>query len=286
MWNLVLLQLISFKCSHSACPKWTFGPGCSEECQCLQQNTLECHRRHGTCVCKPGYQGNTCKEGEHLPCIYCRLFSTLSLLCYTSTSCFVLLRLQNATQVLSEPAVRRSAPARQECRVIMWLGSASESAHLVVMGRTVIKVHGWMEELLSIYFSFVLPVLRQVPPVCPVSDCPEGRFGTGCVHPCNCTGAPCNKVTGQCKCPPGTSGEHCENCEWKQIFLQFSTKCLHDKILINYQSFTVCPEGFWGPGCTETCPSCENGGVCDKHNGSCNCPPGFMGRICQNCEYQ
>lgn len=51
--------------SPSACPKWTFGPGCSEECQCDQQNTVECHRRYGTCVCKAGYRGNTCKEGEH-----------------------------------------------------------------------------------------------------------------------------------------------------------------------------------------------------------------------------
>ena len=51
--------------SPSACPKWTFGAGCSEECHCVVKNTLECHRRHGTCACKPGYQGNTCKEGKH-----------------------------------------------------------------------------------------------------------------------------------------------------------------------------------------------------------------------------
>lgn len=50
--------------SPTACPKWAFGPGCSDECRCIQQNTLECHRRHGTCVCKPGYKGSTCKEGE------------------------------------------------------------------------------------------------------------------------------------------------------------------------------------------------------------------------------
>lgn len=49
----------------SACPKWTFGPGCSEECRCVQQNSLECHRRNGNCVCKSGYRGSTCKEGEH-----------------------------------------------------------------------------------------------------------------------------------------------------------------------------------------------------------------------------
>lgn len=50
--------------SPTACPKWAFGPGCSEECRCIQQNALECHRRHGTCVCKPGYRGSTCKDGE------------------------------------------------------------------------------------------------------------------------------------------------------------------------------------------------------------------------------
>lgn len=59
------LCFIFINFSSSACPKWTFGPGCSVECQCDQQNTLECHRRHGSCVCKPGYQGPTCKEGEH-----------------------------------------------------------------------------------------------------------------------------------------------------------------------------------------------------------------------------
>lgn len=45
------------------CPRWSYGPGCSAECQCAQQNTLECHRHYGTCVCKPGYQGKTCSEG-------------------------------------------------------------------------------------------------------------------------------------------------------------------------------------------------------------------------------
>lgn len=50
--------------TYVACPKWTFGAGCSQECQCDQKNTKECHRRYGTCICKPGYQGDTCKEGK------------------------------------------------------------------------------------------------------------------------------------------------------------------------------------------------------------------------------
>ncbi|XP_070303308.1 multiple epidermal growth factor-like domains protein 6 [Salvelinus sp. IW2-2015] len=72
---------------------------------------------------------------------------------------------------------------------------------------------------------------------------------------CDCSGAPCDRVSGQCQCPAGTSGKRCEN---------------------------VCVKGFWGAGCREACPACENGGVCDKHNGTCSCPPGYMGRLCQN----
>lgn len=71
----------------------------------------------------------------------------------------------------------------------------------------------------SLVFSFCVPMLSLVFSVCPGSDCPERRFGIGCVHPCNCTGAPCDKVTGHCKCPAGTSGRHCENCEcWQIVF--------------------------------------------------------------------
>ena len=44
-----------------------------------------------------------------------------------------------------------------------------------------------------------------------VSDCPQGRFGEGCVQACACTGAPCDRVTGQCQCLAGTRGAHCEH---------------------------------------------------------------------------
>lgn len=43
-----------------------------------------------------------------------------------------------------------------------------------------------------------------------------------------------------------------------------------------------CEEGRWGLGCAKLCPSCENGGVCDRQNGTCICLPGYMGDLCQN----
>jgi hypothetical protein len=94
-----ILHVISLL-PYPACPKWAFGPGCSEECHCVQQNTLECHRRHGTCVCKPGWQGNACREGQ---CSYLQ---------YLQQCCSV-------TQARLAQAVRTSVRARLDCLVIM-----------------------------------------------------------------------------------------------------------------------------------------------------------------------
>ncbi|KAI8488325.1 hypothetical protein Bbelb_339210 [Branchiostoma belcheri] len=42
-----------------------------------------------------------------------------------------------------------------------------------------------------------------------------------------------------------------------------------------------CPEGKFGGGCTDDCPRCYNGGMCHDETGECICPPGFMGRNCE-----
>lgn len=43
------------------------------------------------------------------------------------------------------------------------------------------------------------------------SGCPLGFYGLGCLHTCACkNGASCDAVTGQCLCPLGYHGVHCE----------------------------------------------------------------------------
>ncbi|XP_063863500.1 uncharacterized protein LOC135102341 isoform X3 [Scylla paramamosain] len=42
-----------------------------------------------------------------------------------------------------------------------------------------------------------------------------------------------------------------------------------------------CKDGQFGIGCSEKCPSCQNGGQCHTRRGSCLCPPGFIGDTCQ-----
>ena len=61
-----------------------------------------------------------------------------------------------------------------------------------------------------------------------------------------------NEVTGKCICPPGLTGEYCEN---------------------------RCPHGRYGPECGLVC-ECGNNSTCDPTSGCCDCSPGYYGRHC------
>lgn len=41
----------------------------------------------------------------------------------------------------------------------------------------------------------------------------------------------------------------------------------------------VCPKGFFGDNCIETC-DCRNNATCNHENGECICKPGWKGRFC------
>ena len=69
--------------------------------------------------------------------------------------------------------------------------------------------------------------------------CPEGFFGKNCSFPSKCkNGGSCDAVTGRCRCPPGVSGEFCQDgeirlylsiylfAEGKHFFLMLSSKYL------------------------------------------------------------
>lgn len=68
----------------AACPRWAFGAGCSEECQCVKEHTLECSPRNGSCTCQPGYHGKKCHKGTP----HSQLPHLCLLLCPTNTSFF------------------------------------------------------------------------------------------------------------------------------------------------------------------------------------------------------
>lgn len=51
-----------------------------------------------------------------------------------------------------------------------------------------------------------------------IPGCPAGFFGKLCAQSCDCKhGHLCDPVTGQCVCPPGYLGEHCEKRKSSQL---------------------------------------------------------------------
>ncbi|XP_048726962.2 uncharacterized protein LOC125645465 isoform X2 [Ostrea edulis] len=89
---------LGIKCGEE-CPDFKFGSDCLS-CQCVRSNTQFCNKTSGECVCKDGYEGQTCscEKGKHT----CDLQTSVceNNMCYckfenneTKSSCFERLRL-------------------------------------------------------------------------------------------------------------------------------------------------------------------------------------------------
>lgn len=50
-----------------------------------------------------------------------------------------------------------------------------------------------------------------------------------------------------------------------------------------FSNLAACSEGFFGKNCSFSC-KCKNGASCDPVTGSCRCPPGVSGDLCQDGE--
>lgn len=52
--------------------------------------------------------------------------------------------------------------------------------------------------------------------------CHLNHWGEGCEQQCRCNNSPCDPITGECQCKPGTAGDRCEldtNPEDYEVFI-------------------------------------------------------------------
>lgn len=120
-------------------------------------------------------------------------------------------------------------------------------------------------------------------------ECPEGFFGQGCRHRCQCENkAACEHVSGACTCLSGWIGTYCEKRrrgEGLKLVMWYNiTKTSPFNIFkLIYVSLSACPEGFHGFECQQKC-QCLNGGRCHPVTGDCQCPSGRVGPLCNTSE--
>lgn len=132
------------------------------------------------------------------------------------------------------------------------------------------------------------PFLSFIP-----TACAEGHFGKNCSFSCKCkNGASCDPVNGNCRCPPGVSGDLCQDGE-TLLFVSSLNAGFPAKIKSNYFKGTLdilhlqrsiffgsgCPKGFYGKQCNKKC-NCANNGRCHRTYGACLCDAGLYGRFC------
>ncbi|KAJ8050701.1 Tyrosine-protein kinase receptor Tie-1 [Holothuria leucospilota] len=72
-----------------------------------------------------------------------------------------------------------------------------------------------------------------------------------------------------------------EDCGIYESFIRGEDGVDYDKV--TYRLIVRrCPDGAYGPpDCVGSCPVCQNGGTCSDVYGTCICPPGYAGDVCE-----
>lgn len=116
------------------------------------------------------------------------------------------------------------------------------------------------------------------------SACLPGTFGADCSQVCTCPhGTSCHHISGECGCPPGYTGNSCEQseCSWTLTLTRPAVRSRSDVISLDVIfSLAACLPGTYGLDCNQVCQCSERNQLCHPASGECYCAPGYSGPKC------
>ncbi|CAH1243536.1 PTPRA [Branchiostoma lanceolatum] len=137
-----------------------------------------------------------------------------------------------------------------------------------------------------------------------VRACAGNKYGPpGCSSDCPAcyNGGVCHDQTGECVCPPGFMGTHCETacpsgrfgktcsfscsggCQGQLMTVPDPVGCTCPPGLTGMTCQDACPEDTYGASCTQTCHCLSGPLACNSETGACTggCAAGWIGDSCQ-----
>ncbi|XP_006812086.1 uncharacterized protein LOC102801304 [Saccoglossus kowalevskii] len=247
-----------------------YGTTCDNKCKC--ENGATCDRLSGKCLCRPTYWGefcshqceayeefidNTCQcqDGRYgLNCeLHCLCYNGASPRCNRDTgdcNCPPGWTGRDCTDC-DRSLVYRDTD-RPFCEKRCLHCTNGDTCHPDADGACNCS-EGWMGNKCE--------------------TCDRDHYGYLCEHQCNCqNNAHCDLRDGTCTCLPNYWGVFCEN----------ECQCGSSEFCDHFNG-CQCEAGKYGSACEEDCP-CYNDAVCEKRSGQCQCPLGWLGPRCGDCD--